>query len=212
MRIVVGGLCALALASGLVACQAIRAATTVPTTNLAALTAKTPTGTYVNDPAHTALLFSVRHFRFSQFIGRIGKVGARLDWNLEDPGSSRLDVTIPISSIETNVDEIDRALKAKGVFDVAAYPEARFVSTKVARTGPASGTVEGDLTMRGETHPVTLDVMFNGGDIDGLTNKPTLGFSATGTLSRARWRLGEWFPVVGNDVKLTIEIEFVRAP
>jgi polyisoprenoid-binding protein YceI len=205
-------LLAIALASGLAACQAIRAATTVPTTDLAALTNKTPTGTYVNDPPHTALLFSVRHFRFSQFVGRIDKVGAKLDWNLEDPAASRLDVTIPTSSIDTNSEVIDNALKAKGMFDVAAFPEAHFVSTKLTRTGPATGTILGDLTLKDETHPVKLDAVFNGGDVDGLTLAPTLGFSASGTFNRSEWRLGQWFPVIGNDVKLTIEIEFVKAP
>lgn len=213
MRSLHTALAILALGLTLAGCRAIRAATTVPTTDLAALAAKTPTGAYVSDPDHTAVLFSVRHFRFSQAIGRVRRAEARLDWNLEDPEKSKVDVEIDTASLDTNSQSIDAALKAKAMFDVAEFPRARFVSTKVARAAPnaASGTIEGELTLKGETHPVKLDVVFNGGEIDGLTLKPTLGFAATATLNRAEWHLGQWIPVVGNEVKVTIEIEFVKS-
>ncbi|MFO1186385.1 MAG: YceI family protein [Alphaproteobacteria bacterium] len=204
---------AVTLPLALGACQAIRAVTTVPTTDLSALANKTPSGVYLSDPDHTAVLFSVRHFRFAQAIGRLRDVAAKLEWNLEEPDKSKVDVTFRTASLDTNSPSIDSALKAKSMFDVVEFPEGHFVSTKVERAGTnaATGTITGDLTLRGETHPVTLAVTFNGGDIDGLTLKPTLGFAATAVLRRAEWHLGEWIPVVGNEVKLTIEIEFVRS-
>jgi len=210
MRFHVSAFALLALA--LAGCQAIRAATTVPTTNLAALATKTPAGIYKSDSTHTAVLFLVRHFRFANTVGRFRTVDATLHWDPAHPETSTLDVTIATASLDTNTKLIDDPLKATGMFDVANFPEAHFISTGVTRTGEAVGRVTGDLTIKGVTRPVTLDVTFNGGEVDGLTNKPTLGFAASAKLIRSQWGLGEWVPVVGNEVTLQIEIEFTRAP
>lgn len=211
MRNIAGSILVAMLA--LTGCQAIRAATTVPTTNLAALTTKTPAGIYKSDPTHTAVLFSVRHFRFANTVGRFRAVDATLQWDPANPEMSKLDVTIATASLDTNAKVIDDPLKAARMFDVTNFPQAHFVSTRVTRdANSATGHVEGDLTIKGVTQPVTLDVTFNGGEIDGLTNRPTLGFAATAKLARSQWGLAEWVPVVGNEVTLQIEIEFNKAP
>jgi len=88
----------------------------------------------------------------------------------------------------------------------------RFVSTRFEHTGDARGKLTGDLTIRGNTQPVTLDVTFNGYAPDPLTKLPTLGFSAEGDFSRSKFGLTTWFPAVGDDVHVRIQAEFVKPP
>ena len=192
------------------ACTAIKAGTTRATTNFTALSSETPAGVYALDQDHTTITFKVRHFNFSMFVGRFDRYDGTLQWDPANPTASRLDITIETASINTRNQELDKQLRDKAMFDSAVSPQAHFVSTQVARLSDTEGEVRGDLTIKGETHPVTLHVTFNGGDVNGLTSKPTLGFSATTEINRQTWHLGEWFPVVGADVRLEIEAEFEK--
>ena len=196
--------------AGASGCQAIKAATTVPTTNMAEVANEAPAGVYRRDAPHTSLLFKLRHFAFSQFIGRLDKVDATLIWDPVAPINSKLDVVIDTASVDTNNREIDQYVKSDRMFNAAKFPTAHFVSSKIVQTGKTTGDVLGDFTMNGQTHPVTLHVTFNGGAVNGLTDKPTLGFSATGIINRADWGMGDLFPVLGHDVTLDIEIEFEK--
>ena len=93
-----------------------------------------------------------------------------------------------------------------------AIRKIRFASTRFERTGESRGTLSGDLTIRGVTQPVTLDVTFNGFAPDPLTKKDTLGFSADGHFSRAKFGLATWYPAVGDDIHVRIQAEFVKTP
>lgn len=123
-----------------------------------------------------------------------------------------MSVTIDAASIDTNVPLLDKMVKSPSLLDVERYPEIRFVSTKFERTGEARGTLTGDLTIHGVTQPVTLDVTFNGFAPDPLTKKDTLGFSAEGHISRAKFGLATWYPAVGDDIHVRIQAEFDKTP
>ena len=192
-------------------CTAIKAATTRATTDLSALAQKTPAGTYKSDPEHTTLIFKVRHFNFSTFVGRFDDIDGTLQWDPANPQGSKLEVIVDTASIDTRLPALNGQLQDASFFDSKNQPQARFVSTMITETSKNTGEIRGDLTIKNQTHPLTLEVTFNGGDVNGLTGKPTLGFSATAEIQRSAWGLGEWFPVVGNDVKLEIEAEFVKA-
>jgi polyisoprenoid-binding protein YceI len=103
-------------------------------------------------------------------------------------------------------------VKSANMLDVERYPEIRFVSTRFERTGESRGTLTGDLTIHGVTQPFTLDVTFNGFAPDPLTKKDTLGFSAEGHFSRAKFGLATWYPAVGDDIHVRIQAEFVKTP
>lgn len=200
--VIAAGLAAAALAS----CSAFR----VVTHEVDDDPVKAPAGIYTLDPRHSSLLFDVDHFGYSRFVARFDEVSGTLDAKPSAPATSRLSVTVKAASVDTNVPELDRMITGKDLLDAAKYPDIRFETTTLKRTGKNTGEMTGDLTMHGRTRPVTLAVTFNGAAPDPLTGEDTLGFSATGHFNRADWGLGAWWPAVGNDVKVSIQAEFVR--
>lgn len=171
---------------------------------------KAPAGLYRLDPHHSSLLFDVDHFGYTRFVTRFDKVEAALDVVPDAPEKSRLHVTIKAASVDTNNRELDEMLRGSEMFDVAKFPEITFASASLKRTGPKTGEMTGDLTLHGQSHPVTLAVTFNGAAPDPLTGEDTLGFSASGNFSRSQWGLAAWWPAVGDDVHVAIQAEFVK--
>ncbi|WP_054156784.1 YceI family protein [Rhizobium sp. AAP43] len=180
---------------------------------LAAQDAAAPTGVYVTDPAHTSLTWKISHFGLSSYTARFTGVEARLDWNAEKPETSDLTVTIDPLSVQTDFpfpekEDFDGKI-GRGEDFLAAKP-ITFKSRRIKVTGEGQATVTGDLTFRGETHPASLDVRFNGSVAEHpMDKKPRLGFSATGVVHRTDWGLGFAVPALGEDVDLLIETEFV---
>lgn len=174
--------------------------------------ARVPVGRYEIDPDHSSITFDIDHFKYSRFTIRFDRKQGQLDWNDGGLDKSSATVTIDAASIDTNVPLLDRMVKSDSMLDVARYPELRFVSTHFERTGDSRGTLTGDLTIHGVTQPVTLDVTFNGFAPDPLTKKDTLGFSAEGHFSRAKFGLSTWYPAVGDDIHVRIQAEFEKTP
>lgn len=211
MRHLVGRAARAGLAAAMLAttggCTALRVITHETTVDLAAV----KSARYEIDPHHASVHFKVLHFGYSFYVGRFDEIAASLDFAAEDPTRSRLEVRIRTASVDTNNPELEEMLRGRSMFDSAAFPEATFVSRGIERTGPASGRISGELTVKGRTAPLTLDVVFHGAAPNPLTGEDTLGFSATGTFSRAALGLTAWEPAVGDEVTLEIEAEFVRA-
>jgi polyisoprenoid-binding protein YceI len=113
--------------------------------------------TYTIDPAHSAVGFSIRHL-FSRVPGRFTKFDGKIVLDRDDFTKSSVDVSIDAASIDTNEPARDKHLKSPDFFDVAKNPKLTFKSTKVTQAGPTKLSVEGGLTIRGTTKPVTLDV------------------------------------------------------
>lgn len=169
-----------------------------------------PQGRYQLDPHHWNVSFDVDHFHYSRFVIRFDKATAQLDWNANGMSGSSVSASIDAASVNTNVPLLDRMLKGPDMFDVARYPEIAFTSRSFQRTGDDKGTMTGDLTIRGTTKPVTLNVTFNGHAVNPLTKQETLGFSADGHFSRAQFGLTTWYPAVGDDVHVAIQAEFSK--
>ena len=171
-----------------------------------------PAGIYFADPAHTSVSWSVSHMGLSHWTSRFVGAEATLDWRPESPERSRLTVRIEPSSVRT-----DYPWPEKADFDATlAHSEdffagrlISFASTGVEITGRNTGRVHGDLTMRGETHPVVLDVTFNGSmAAHPITGTPRVGFSARTTIQRSDWGMVALLPAIGDDVELVIESQF----
>ncbi|MEN8503712.1 YceI family protein [Paraburkholderia sp. DD10] len=173
---------------------------------------RVPAGRYDLDHDHCSITFDVDHFKYSRFTMRFDRKQGQLDWNEGGLQKSTAAITIDAASIDTNVPLLDKMVKSASMLDVVRYPEIRFVSTRFERTGESRGTLTGDLTIHGVTQPVTLDVTFNGFARDPLTKKDTLGFSADGRFSRAKFGLSTWYPAVGDDIHVRIQAEFGRTP
>ena len=167
-------------------------------------------GTYMVDPAHTQILFSVSHMGFTTYYGRFANASGMLDLSPKDPDGSRLQVTVPTATVSTTSDKLNDELKGAQWFDAQKYPEIAFKSLKVARTGQDSAQVTGDLTLHGVTKPVTLAVHFNGAGVNPLDKKYTVGFRATGTIRRSDFGMTTYVPLIGDQVELTLSGAFER--
>jgi polyisoprenoid-binding protein YceI len=179
---------------------------------LAAPLALAQASTWTNDPAHSEVDFTIRHGGVSNVHGRFGKVTATIVYNDADITKSSVTATIDVAGLSTGQEPRDNHLKTDAFFDVAKFPTATFASTSVAKGGNGL-TITGNLTLHGVTKPVTLDVEGPSTPVQsGMDHKLHSGFSATTTISRTAFGVGANFPtaLVGDDAKLTIELEVVK--
>jgi len=179
---------------------------------LAAPLALAQTSTWKSDAAHSEVDFSIRHMSVSNVHGRFGKVAATVVLNETDVTKSTVMATIDVSTVDTGQTSRDNDLKTDSFFDVAKFPSATFTSTGVVKKGN-NLTMSGNFTLHGITKPVELEVEGPSGPFESpMDHKPHSGFSATTTISRTAFNIGTKFPaaIVGDDVKLTIELEVVK--
>ncbi|HEU0306231.1 MAG TPA: YceI family protein [Lysobacter sp.] len=166
---------------------------------------------YVLDPVHTRVAFLVEHAGFSRALGTISGSSGTLRFDRDDWRSAQLDVTVPLARLDLGDAKWNAAVLASRLLDAEAHPEARFVSRQVEGVDADHAKVCGELTLRGVTGPLCLDVTFNA-----LRRHPlppfrrTAGFSATATLSRKAYGIVAWPTVIGDEVSLLIEAEAIR--
>jgi polyisoprenoid-binding protein YceI len=188
------------------ACTALR----VVTHSTSIDPASAPAGNYHLDPHHWSVVFDVDHLSYTRFVMRFDRVSGQLAFTPQSPEMSRVTAVIDAASIDTNDQELDQMITGADMLETDRYPDIRFVSTDIRRTGDNTGEMTGDLTLHGRSRPLVLQVTYNGGAPNPLTRAPTLGFTATGSFDRSRFGLGTWFPAVGNQVNVSIQAEFVK--
>lgn len=167
------------------------------------------TGVYNVDPTHGYITFSYDHQGYSRPYLRFRKFSATLNLNAENPANSSVSVVIDAKSIDSGVDVFDGHLNSPDFFDTETFPQITFVSTGLEITGKSSGKMTGNLTAKGITKPLTLDVTFNKADFSARDKKYKIGFSAQGKILRSDWDLGRYVPYVGDEIELIIETEFL---
>jgi polyisoprenoid-binding protein YceI len=178
---------------------------------LAAPLAFAQTTTWTPDAVHSEIDFAARHMQLTTVHGRMGKVTGTIQINDADLTKSSIQITVDVAGVDSGVAMRDNDLRGASFFDATQYPTATFTSTGIAKS--ASGyTVNGNLTLHGVTKPVTLDMDAPVGPVNGMGGKQHMGFSGTATISRAAFGIGTKVPtaVVGDDIKLTIEIDAVK--
>lgn len=167
--------------------------------------------TYALDPVHTRVMFRVEHAGFSHAMGAISGSSGTLRFDPDDWRSAQLDVTVPIARLDLGDEKWNSAALATNLLDGRRHPDAHFVSSQIDGIDADHARVCGDLTLRGVTGPVCMDVTFNA-----LKRHPmppfrrTAGFSATATLSRKAFGIVAWPTVIGDEVNLLIEAEGIR--
>jgi polyisoprenoid-binding protein YceI len=161
--------------------------------------------TYVLDPAHTQVGFSIDRFGYNNVLGRFEDVSGEVVLDQANPGASSVRATIQIASVDSGNDTRDGHLREQRWLNAAEFPTMEFRSTSVRLTGENSAEVVGDLTLLGQTHPVTLTVELN--RVGALPNnqRPAAGFSATGTLTRSTWGSTLAQQLIGDEVRISIE-------
>src|SRR5262249_1472950 len=132
-------------------------------------------GTWTIDPAHTLAQFKAKYMMIVNVKGRFDRLEGTLD--LRDPvEDSTIDVTFNTASISTNDETRDAPPRSPDFLDVENSPTMTFTGSRIERTSDTAGTIAGDLTIRGVSHPVVLDVWFNDWTPKDLWGKPRLSF------------------------------------
>ena len=170
---------------------------------------------YQIDPVHSSAQFSVRHMMVSNVRGEFAKVTGTVVYDPKNPKASSVEAIIDAASINTHEPRRDEDLKSPNFFDVAKYPTLTFKSTRVEPAGEGKLRVTGDLTIHGVTKEVVLDVEGPSPEVKAGQNIKA-GASASTTISRKDFGMtwnkaleaGGW--VVGDEVKITLEIEMGR--
>jgi polyisoprenoid-binding protein YceI len=168
-------------------------------------------GAYVVEPNHTRVQFAVSHIGFTQFFGDFTGAKGTLVLDPKNVATSKVDITLPVSSVSTTNATLDGELKSADWFDAATYPTIHFVSTKIVRTAPNKATITGELTMHGVTKPVELQASFNGSGVNPLDKAYTVGFDATAKLKRSDFGVKTYLPMIGDDTSIRISAAFEKA-
>ena len=172
-----------------------------------------PAGRYEDEDGHAYIAFSYSHQGFSNPILRFNgdAFEAVMELNPDAPTETTLSVEIDPAMIDSGVSVFNEHLVSGDMFDVANHPDITFTTTSLSMDGPTSGVLLGDLTMKGITKPVALDVTLNKVGQHFRSGNPMFGVSATGRIKRSEWDLGYAAPAVGDDVDLMIEVEFQKS-
>jgi polyisoprenoid-binding protein YceI len=161
---------------------------------------------YTLDPNHSAVVWQINHFGFSHPSGK-WYVSGDILLDEAKPQNSKVNITVPIGDVITGIPELDKHLKGKQFFDVEQFPEATFTSNKVVTENETTAKVYGDLKIHGITKEIELNVKLNKVGDNPITNKKTVGFTASTHLKRSDFGINTLLPGLGDDVDINIETE-----
>jgi polyisoprenoid-binding protein YceI len=171
-------------------------------------------GTWKLDPYHTQVEFSAKHLGMMTVRGHFAEVTASGDIDVEHPERSTVEATINTASIRTHNEQRDNDLRSSNFLEVDQYPTITFKSTRIEPAGTDRYTMTGDLTIKGTTNPVTLNVVRYGEFNDPMMGH-RIGYAAEGTINRKDFGMrfemlldGRF--VVSNEVQISIEGELVE--
>ncbi|WP_343594493.1 YceI family protein [Acinetobacter sp.] len=162
---------------------------------------------YKIDPTHTQTVFSWNHFGFSTPSANFTDIQGVINVDNAKPSASSVDVTIPVSSVNTSVTALDKEFQTADWFDTAKYPNITFKSTKVETKDKKHFKITGNLTVKGITKPVVLDAVLNKQGIHPMTKSPAVGFNATTSFSRSEFGIANYVPNVGDKITVNITAE-----
>ncbi|EPF6143740.1 YceI family protein [Acinetobacter baumannii] len=166
---------------------------------------------YKIDPTHTATVFSWNHFGFSTPSANFSDIQGVIKVDNAKPANSSVNVTIPLSSVNTNVPALDKEFQEEAWFNAAKYPNITFKSTKVETIDKKHFKITGDLTVKGITKPVVLDAVLNKQGEHPMAKVPAIGFNATTSFNRSDFGLGNYVPNVGDKITVNITTEATAA-
>lgn len=168
---------------------------------------------YKFDKGHADIAFSVSHLGYSMVVGRFREFDGELTLDRDQPANSKVSAVIYTYSIDSGLEARDKHLRTADFFDVVKHPTMTFVGRRVIpdRKNKMRAEVAGELTLLGVTRPVELTVVANKIDLHPRTNAMTAGFTATGTIKRSEFGMTFGLPGLGDEIKITINIEAAEA-
>jgi polyisoprenoid-binding protein YceI len=167
------------------------------------------------DPTHSELRFRIRHLMIANVSGAFNKFDVNMHTNGNDLATAQISVKADIDSISTGNEQRDIHLKNGDFFDAAIHPQLQFTSATIEKKDDENYTVFGDLTMKGVTRPVKLNVEYGGVTKDPWGNDRA-GFVVTGKLNRSEWGISfnnileTGGVALSDEVKLSAEIQMVK--
>lgn len=174
----------------------------------ASLTQAAPV-TYVIEGGHTFPYFEYSHHGLSKQMHRFDKTTGKIVLDREARTGS-VEISIDATSVNTGLPLFNQHIQAPDFFNTGAYPTITFKSTKVVFDGDRPVSLEGDLTMKGVTKPVTLTLTHFVTKPHPMAKREALGANAVGQLKRSDFNMGKYVPNVSDDVALTIAVEAIK--
>jgi polyisoprenoid-binding protein YceI len=164
--------------------------------------------TYGVDGSHTFPRFSYSHFGYSTQLSSFKNTSGKVVFDAEAKTGS-VDITIDMKSVNTGFEDFNGHIQGEDFLDTAKFPTATFKSTKVVFEGDKPKSIEGQLTIKGVTKPVTLTVTSFQAMPHPMMKKPALGANAFTTIKRSEFNAGKYAPYVGDEVRIDIAIEAI---
>ena len=161
------------------------------------------------DPTHTFPSFEIRHQGVSVMRGKFNRTGGQVVLD-PDGGDSLIDVTVDATSVDTGMEDLNQKLRGIAFFNTATYPEIHFTAHHVEYSDGKPVTAEGNLTMLGQTRPMTLEIRDFACTLQFLTRRPLCGADVHAQLRRSDFGMNFGIPLIGDEVKLAIEVEGFR--
>ncbi|MBK8892177.1 MAG: polyisoprenoid-binding protein [Dechloromonas sp.] len=165
--------------------------------------------TYVVDGTHTFPRFSYSHFGYSTQLSRFDKTTGTVVLD-KAARTGAVDIVIDTKSVDTGYATFNEHIQGEDFLDTAKYPTATFKSTKVVFDGDKPAKVEGNLTLKGVTKPVTLTVTDFKAAPHPMLKKDAIGANAWTMVKRSEFNAGKYAPNVGDDVRIDIAIEAIK--
>ena len=162
---------------------------------------------YVLDASHSQILFSYNHLGYSTTWGMFSGFEGEIAFDQEDPANSSVTVSFPVRSMFTGWEARFEHFMSADFFGASADEMVTFTSTAIEVTGENTANISGDLTVNEITKPVTLEANLNQLGDHPMANQPWAGFSATTTILRSDFNVGNFAPFVSDEVDIQISIE-----
>ena len=164
--------------------------------------------TYGVDSTHTFPRFSYSHFGYSTQLSSFSKTTGKVVFDAEAK-KGEVDIVIDTRSVSTGFADFNEHIQGEDFLETTKFPQATFKSTKVVFAGDKPQSIEGQLTIKGVTKPVTLTVTSFQAMPHPMLKKPAIGANAFTTIKRSEFNAGKYAPYVGDDVRIDIAIEAI---
>lgn len=166
---------------------------------------------YKLDPGHTDVVATWNHLGFSNPSANFTQAEGTLVYDAANPAASKVEVTLPLSGLDSHVPALDKHMRSAEMFDAEKYPVITFRSTKVEAVAKDRLRVRGELTIKGVTRPAVLDATLNRAGEHPMAKKPAIGFDATTTIRRSEFGIDYALPAVSDEIRIRITTEALAA-
>ncbi len=166
-----------------------------------------PAGEYKLDPAHASATVKLAHMGLSHYTMHFTRISGDYSFNPAHPDATKVSIAIDPKSIQTDDPKFNDEIADK-FLEAGKFPALAFTSTRIVPEGADKGLVEGVLDFHGVKKPVTLHVAYRG--FVEMMKQQRMGFSGEATFKRSEFGAGAYVPVVGDEVTVLIEVEFVK--